>query len=483
MHIKTLENPNAQQRDVVLLTVPWTDSAIPLMAPAALLPIVEKAGLTGLAVDLNAEIYDKTKKHPHKNSLIDFFFNETMTPDTEPWIIDMFESVARSVVSWQPKIVGLSLLSYVCQVSAKWMAYHIKKLDPNIRVVVGGAGCLQTFTGPSDFVSQLRAQGLVDWHVRGDGEVAFYELLTGNENYLGINTLTWQELSRQDLSSLPMPDYQHYQFDLYEKPVLPLLGSRGCVRQCKFCDYIANWKKFQWRDANDIFQEMLAQHQRYGIKYFKFQDSLTNGNMKEFSRLTSLLAAHNQQNQAHMFRWSGYYIFREAKDNSAQEWELLKASGAENLMVGIENLNEHIRYHIGKKFSNHSIDYHIDMAQRHGINLTLLFITGYITETEADIEFAKQWLKQHTQYKDILKLQWGGTLGIFPNTWLEKNAESMGVTVSADHPNNWRNDSIQSTPARRAQWAKELNALSKDLGYQVFDNLDNHYLLETLINA
>jgi hypothetical protein len=60
MHIKCLSNPLTQQVDVIISTVPWTDSAIPLMAPAALKPIVESTGLTCLAVDFNVEIYNVT---------------------------------------------------------------------------------------------------------------------------------------------------------------------------------------------------------------------------------------------------------------------------------------------------------------------------------------------------------------------------------------------------------------------------------------
>ena len=44
MKFDCLENSQNETVDVFLVTVPWTDSKIPLMAPAALLPIIEKAG-------------------------------------------------------------------------------------------------------------------------------------------------------------------------------------------------------------------------------------------------------------------------------------------------------------------------------------------------------------------------------------------------------------------------------------------------------
>ena len=92
-------------------------------------------------------------------------------------------------------------------------------------------------------------------------------------------------------------------------------------------------------------------------------------------------------------------------------------------------------------------------------------------------------MRDHTSYRDILYIQWGGTLGIFPNTFLDKNQDKLGIIKIDKHPQSWTSTKINSTPAIRARWVNELNTLSKELGYRVFDNLDNHFLLETLING
>lgn len=483
MIIQCLANPGQQQRDVLIATVPWTDSAIPLMAPAVLKSIVEKAGLTCLAVDVNVEIYNQTKNHQYRDELIRFFFDEYIDENIDLWLQDMFQSITDSILAWKPKIVGLSLFSYVCQHSAKWLAYYLKRSDPSVKIIFGGPGCLKTFTGPSDYIQDLLNQNLIDYHVRGDGEQALYELLTGNDQFVGINSTEWQELTREQLARLPRPNYDNYHFEQYEKAVLPLIGSRGCVRQCTFCDYIANWKKFQWRTADDIFEEMQHQHERYGLRYFKFQDSLTNGNMKEFTRLTEMLSEHNKTNPQRSFRWSGFYIFRENTVNSDKEWQLVADSGAETLSVGTESLVERIRYEIGKKFSNAAIDYHLEQALKHKIQIQMLNITGYISEVEQDIDFAKQWLRTHTRFQPILLIQWGGSLGIHPNTYLDRNLEKLGIIKFDRHPTSWNNLATGSTPQIRAQWVHELNTVSRELGYRVCDNIDNHFLLETLINA
>lgn len=478
-----LNNTRGDSFDVIICSVPYTETDLPLMAPATLKPIVEKAGLSCLAVDLNIEVTKIVEMHPQKEKFIKFFYDGVLDQSIEQEVYHMLQTISTMILKFQPSWVGLSLLSYASQKSALWISYFIKKIHPSVKIIIGGPGCLSTFVGPSSFVNELLDSKIVDYHVRGDGENSLYELLTGNEDFDGINKDSWKELSKSELEFLPIPDYSDYNFDFYESKVLPIIGSRGCVRKCTFCDYIANWKKFQWRTAENIFEEMLVQHQLYGINRFKFQDSLINGALKEFRRLTELIANHNENNPDNAFKWSSFYIFRDRSSSDESDWDLIARSGAEILLVGIENVNEHIRYSLGKKFSNESIDYHLAQAKKRQIKLILTNIVGYINETREDIEFIKKWLYEHTEYKDILMIQWGGTLGIFPDTYLEKNRDSLGIKMIGDGPQYWVNNTTGSTPEIRASWAKELIDLSKSLGYWVFNNSDNHYLLESMSNG
>ena len=474
-----LNNPHSQHYDVIICTVPWTDTELPLMAPAALKPIVEKAGMTCLAMDLNIEIVDYTLIHPHTDKFIKFFFEEKIVPEIEQEVFDIFDSITDQLISFTPKYVGFSVFSYVCQPSTKWLCYFLKKKRPDIKIIIGGPGCMPTLTGSSKYAKHLLSIGLVDYHIRGDAEHSLYQLLTGNDEYEGINDSTWKELTNQELAVLPMPDYSNYNFDYYEIKALPIIGSRGCVRQCTFCDYITNWKKFQWRTADHIFDEMMLQSKKYGITAFKFQDSLTNGNVKEFNRLSELLATHNEAHPNNQFIWGGYYIFRERHSQSEKEWEMLAKSGAKRLVVGIENFNQHIRYAIGKKFSDESIIFHLEQAQKHKIRCNLLHITGYINETQQDIDNVKQWLRDNVRFRDVIEFHWGIGLAIFDNTYLGNNKDALGITMIGQNPHEWISKHTNSTPVIRAKWSVELIELSKQLGYRTSDTThDNHYLLE-----
>lgn len=479
MQWEQLKNPNNQTYDVVICTVPWTDTTLPLMAPAVLKKTAEQAGLTCLSVDLNIEMVNWTVKHPEFNKILKFFFEEKLDPTINHQMYGLLSASAVQLLSFKPKWVGLSAFSYVCQTAIKWMCYFIRKLDPNVKIVIGGPGCLPTMTGNSEFVNAMLRNKLIDYHIRGDAEISFYHLLTGNTEYPGINDVTWKELTSEEIRSLPIPDYDDYRFDFYETAGIPIIGSRGCVRQCTFCDYIANWKKYHWRTAEHIWDEIMFQVNRYGVTYIKFQDSLTNGNQKEFNKLMILMANYNDKHPFNKLSWGGYFIFREHHANSEKEWEILARSGCTSLAVGIESFSQHIRYEIGKKFSNEAIIFHLQQAQLHKINIHCLMIVGYINETRADIEYTKQWLRDHTRLKDIIKFHWGTGLGIFENTHLGNNKDKLGITMIGKNAHEWVSTRSDSTPEMRIGWSIEIRQLAKQLGYNVSETVhDIHYLLE-----
>jgi hypothetical protein len=477
------DNIKATDVDVVITSVPWTGTTIPLMAPSILKNIAIESGFTAVGLDLNATVLEWSKKHPYKNKLLDFFHNETYHPEITDDLFDLYQQFVNKLLEHNPKTIGLCLFSYISQSSAKYICYFIKKLAPEIRIVIGGAGCFDTLAGStSTFAENLLSAGLIDFFIRGDGENAFKEFLKGNYSFPGINSLTWKELTKEDLEGFSYPNFDDYDFSLYELDAIPIIGSRGCVRQCKFCDYIEHWKKFEWRSGQNIFDEMLHQNQKYGIRTFKFQDSLINGNLKEYKTLIKLLAEHNQKNPDNAFSWSSFFIFRSKETFGEEWWRLTALSGAQWLNVGVESLSQEIRYHMGKHFTNDDIDFSLEMARKYNLKFIWLLIVGYVTEVEADIEFAAQWFRDHVAYKDLMKVQLGGTLGIFPNTWLDRNKEQINVIVFGPPYQKWNNTATGSTLEIRYQWNQYLFGICKELGYDLLDDIDNHYVLEMMMN-
>jgi radical SAM superfamily enzyme YgiQ (UPF0313 family) len=206
--------------------------------------------------------------------------------------------------------------------------------------------------------------------------------------------------------------------------------------------YTKLWKKFKKRDADEVFKEMLFQIGKTNIRDFYFRDSLINGSISEFNKLMSLIADYNSKTNDKI-TWSSFFIFRNQLQMTEQDWEAAARGGADTLVVGVESLVDSIRYHMKKKFTNADIDFSLAMAKKYNINIIMLLIVGYVTETEKDFQAALQWLEDHVEYaKNPLKeISVGGTLIVTDLTELYEKAEDFNITIgSAIHL--WENKSI-----------------------------------------
>jgi len=431
----------------VVASVPYTDTTAPIMAPALFKGILESAGFDCVAIDLSGQIYNRISTREDYNDYLKFFYHqEVVNAALVPKLKELFEYMADEILKHNPTTVCLSLLHYQCQHATKWLCFLLKKINPNIVIIIGGAGAFGhgLTTNEEKFTSVMMSQGLIDHYISGDGDIALVELLKGNVNYPGVDSLTWQPL--EDLNSVAYPNYDDYDFSLYQSPFIGILGSRGCVRQCTFCDIHEYWEKFKYRTGEHIFNEIMYQNKKYGIRYFKFQDSLINGNVKEYNKLIFLLSEHNNKNPDNRIHWASYFIFRPKSQMPEEQWRLTAESGAIRLKVGIESLVEKNRHHIKKKFSNEDIEYSLEMAKKYNISLSLLVLVGYVTETNEDHELTLKWLEDHKHYAtDPIKLiAIGGTLSILPGTWLDRHQDELGIT--------WNQGNLSSTGGNNTLW-------------------------------
>ena len=128
-------------------------------------------------------------------------------------------------------------------------ALHLLTASSSIpipRIIVGGyhASAL-----PSDFDDYG-----VDYIIRGEGEVALYSILKhGRKNSDKIsksNQILWGDII-EDLNTMPLMNFLHYERYLPYYPHLSIALSRGCPSSCNFCiESLLSRKKtktLQWR--------------------------------------------------------------------------------------------------------------------------------------------------------------------------------------------------------------------------------------------
>jgi hypothetical protein len=408
--------------DILFCSAPGTFSPRPTLAPAILKACVTNAGFQAKALDLNIEVHNRIRAHPRQKLLKDFFRLQKIHEDIVDDVGDLLDYCADRITSLNPRVLGLSLLTQDSQFFTVWLCYHLKALRPDLKIIIGGSG-IKNFIAESkiNFAELLQSKGYIDDYINGDGEYSIVEYLKDNLDYPGINSGVWEPI--KDLNVLPYPDFSDYDFSLYQERGIPICDSRGCVRTCEFCDIIEHWKKYQYRTADNIFEEMQHQIAQHNITRFFFYNSLTNGNMKEFQKLLDLICDYNDKNPTAQISWDGYFIVRNKKQHPEEFWQKIKKSNG-YLQLGIESVVEKVRIALGKNFTNEDIDYHLDMAKKYSVPLLLLLIVGYPTETQQDFEFTKQWFqdRQHHARNPISQVVFSLS-AILPNTKLVRKQQ------------------------------------------------------------
>lgn len=464
--------------DTLFISVPFTDTVAPLMAPAIMKSIATKAGMTSAALDLNIETRNKILSSDNKDAIIDFLKNGYMADSAASEIFDIMNYMLTRIVSYSPRIVGISVFTYDCMWATKYLCYMIKKYDPSIKIVLGGSGLFYNLNSSDTDAKSLLENNFIDLFIKGDGEKTLFDYLSNNIIQDGGNSITWTQMTNKDLSELPIPNYDDYNFTFYERKVLPVLGSRGCVRNCDFCDIHVHWKKFTYRTGQSIFDEMIELSTKHGIYDFKFGDSLINGNQKEYKALMQLIAKHNESSE-NKITWSSFFIFRPKTQMSEEDWRLTALGGGQHLLVGIESLDDDVRSKLGKKFTNDDIEFGLQMAKKYGIKFIFLFLIGHIYENQHHIDSAIEWWKAHDEYKDTIELVNLGTpLGILDGTYLHQNFDKLNLRWVGRTQQDWANEN--SDPQIRLRWYKDLSSTIKEVGFTEVHPFDNHFIMERM---
>lgn len=462
--------------DILVLTAPSTITPLPMHAPAVLKAIAKKAGFSCYTVDLN----QLTKTHTLLNNYFRFA-NNANSSELQKSIDDWLSKVQKIIAKYQPKILAVSVFSMQSRIAARLICQLARHNFPTIKIIIGGNGIVNLdvdidlplevlgpkpvrVPGQMSFAETLLQQKLIDYYLQGDAELAFFEFLKGNTNYIGINQQNWQRLTKHDMANLDYPDYSDYDWSLYEDRTISITGSNGCVRQCKFCDYIHIHNKYIWRTGKNIFDEMLYQKQKYQTGMFSFSDSLLNGNMAEYQQLVTLLAEYNLNNPHDTFKWTSFLIIKSPAQFDDELWRLTAASGCIGAWIGLETLSDELRFDMNKKFTNQDVDFCIEKIIKYNIPTSFLLFVGYPTETQDHIEQSIQWLKDHQHQSQHFELFFNETMFLLPGSWIEQNKHLYQIESSnPSDDSSWR--SPISNPELRGQRFSLLRTTADSLGY------------------
>jgi radical SAM superfamily enzyme YgiQ (UPF0313 family) len=217
----------------------------------------------------------------------------------------------------------------------------VKEEFPSVPVVWGG-------WHPSLFPAQTLAEPAIDFVVRGQGEVAFAELLerlSFGKSMEGLNGVCYREGGQIienperlmiDIERFPKMDYDLIDVPAYMKlsgrRQLDYISSQGCRFRCAFCAdpfmYKRRWAGYSPQRMVDEIEELWH---KYKFEHVHFQDETFFTYAPRVKEFAEILIERKLP-----ISWFGTIRADQGVRLSDEIWLLCKKAGLERVMIGME---------------------------------------------------------------------------------------------------------------------------------------------------
>jgi len=453
---KKISNPQ-----VLLISLPKFSTDFPPLGIAYLKSYLNAKQIECRCIDYNILFCNTIKKNTSLFDLADSTFedNNKFERFFDEVLRGFLDKCVLEINKINPQFLGISVTSYIVSASAKYLAKQLKLLNPKINIIMGGP----VFMKDSE---EFIVGGFADVVIRGEGEKSFYDVikaisdkkrLTGISGavYMKDKVMIDQGMSHctSNLDLLPFPDFDDFDLKKYgDKPLykcyptLPLLTNRGCNGACNFCDTRLFWDGFKSRSASNVFLEIMHQRRKYKTCSFVFHDSAINCSLKFLEELCNLIIK-----QKILLFWSVNIRFREGM--SKKLIYKMRKAGCYKVVIGLESGSEKIRKDMQKPCSDISVAKQLRDLWNCGMQVHLLVMIGYPTETIEEFNKTIRFIIKNKKY--ITSVDFGRTCHIIPGTKLAILAGKIGIKFDKDQ--NWyKNKNTLKERIRRLETAKRV---------------------------
>jgi len=286
-----------------------------------------------------------------------------------------------------PELVGLTAMTFTILDVVK-TARLVREIDPSLPVVVGG---VHAFLYPEETVCLPE----IDYVLSGEGEESFALLLDRLEEKGDLSTvpgLTYRDRGEvraspspplcADLDVLPFPARRLTPYGKYSsvvakrQPITTMFTSRGCPFRCSFCARPHLGKRFRYRSAGNVVDEM-AECVEMGIREFLIYDDTFTVNRDRVLAVCEEIRRRELE--------IGWDIRARVDCVDREMLKILEAAGCERIHYGVEAGTEKILKILNKGITLEQARETIDLTRKTGIETLAYFMIGSPTETREDI--------------------------------------------------------------------------------------------------
>jgi len=392
--------------------------------------------------DANLDLYQQYYNTDHWPEIERFGIAQLSRKSTsvDLWnvIQDAINHWADTILSYSPRIVGISVFTHESRNWTQWLCYAIRSRNPRVEILLGGKGISDPGVGNASFAQECKAWRLCDHWINGESEISLIEYILYQTPVVdNPNSYVLENIDFYDFSVIDQKNYNivsnwyggfdnaahtgHTLSDTDNEPSLKTYATRGCVKMCTFCDVHLLRPKFSMRSPQNLFDEIRSAIENHGIKKIMLTDDMVNGSNRQFMQWQSLLAQYLQDNKISGFRWGSQFGIKSKLSTPIEMFNLLSMTGAQ-LTIGFDHFSNDVLEHMQKKYTVDDIFWHLENFYDKNILCTLaMFVLSYPTETKKDFEIFLQYLTEFSKYQKIIELiNLGTTCNIPQGSILEK---------------------------------------------------------------
>lgn len=348
----------------------------------------------------------------------------------------IWQEVERSIKKYNPTILGMGTTTTKMR-SALKIAAIAKRMNPNIKVVIGG---LHSTILPEDILKSND----VDYAVRGEGEITFLELVQALEKGAPISKIqglsykdtagkqinTSDRSFLEDLDELPFPDKNLIIEEQKAKATYKIIFcSRGCPYRCNYCNTAAIWgRKVRYHSVPRIIEEMKKIKEQEKTDTIQFFDDTFTLNPKWVAEL-----CNEMLKQELNMKWSCLTRLDRLDEKLLR---LMKQAGCTGIAMGVESGSQRVLDFVKKDITLEKIFEGQRIINKVGIPWDAFIMLGMPYETKEDMLATLRIMKQ-LQCRSII-------LSIFtpyPGTELYNVTKEMGFLSETT---DWEKYSHQS---------------------------------------
>ena len=440
--------------DLVICALPPVVVQGPLLAPYLLKGYLVDKGFEVEAIDLNMDLWkrlgievepigsnmDLWKKIDFNNDIEELiqtsnFRNRKKFEKLHQELLEpIIHEWATILVEKNAKWIGLSMFSKYCYLVVEYLVTEIKRINPNQKIVLGGPGT-------KNAIQELTKRDIpIDSYTLGAGEIYLEKLLSGEVPEFLHNKIFPQMVNTY-------PDYSDVTWEnypLHDRGFMAfVMASKGCVRDCTFCNIKSEYGKFSFRTGVEVAKELIHNYEQHGLQHFTFSDSLINGSMRDLKIMCKELIKYYEEKNIEPFSWAGQFIIKPKHQMPLEDYELLSKAGCYFLKCGIESGSEKVRDDMRKGFNNEDIYFFMECCRKTNIEVYAMFIIGYPSETEEDFQDTLRLIDYLKDYEDMISISSGRTLFLDEDSDLWHMLEHYGIDLDYNSHlpgRSWKNE-------------------------------------------